>query len=140
MKQLELDFKDESPPDNYHSVTIDKGGNQIFKWYDSLSEDGEKISYHEYVYDTPNYMDLENWIDIKKKRLGKYAFWWFKMYLKSMTREKDRLEKLKRVLNDMEVPFEVGDWQTIDRDREREDNEKKQQDTKKKPKSYKEIN
>ena len=114
-----------SPADNYHSVTIDKGGNQIFKWYDSLSEDGEKISYHEYVYDTPNYLDLENWVDINKKGLGKYAFWWFKMYLKSMTREKDRLEKLKRVLNDMEIPFEVGDWQTIDRDREREDNEKK---------------
>ena len=125
MKQLELDFKDESPPDNYHSVTIDKGGNQIFKWYDTLSYDGEKISYHEYVYDTPNYMDLENWIHIKKKGLGKYAFWWFKMYLQSMTREKDRLDKLKKVLNDMEIPFEEGDWQTIDRDREREDNEKK---------------
>ena len=85
-----------------------------------------KISYHEYVYDTPNYLDLENWIDINKKGLGKYAFWWFKMYLKSMTRQKDRLEKLKRVLNDMEISFEEGDWQTLDRDREREDNEKKQ--------------
>ena len=130
MKQLELelDFKDESTTENYHSVTIDKGGNQIFKWYDTLSQDREKISYHEYVYDTPNYLDLENWIDINKKGLGKYAFWWFKMYLKSMTREKDRLEKLKRILNDMEISFEEGDWQTLDRDREREreDNEKKQ--------------
>ena len=62
----------------------------------------------------------------QKKGLGKYAFWWFKMYLKSMTRQKDRLEKLKRVLNDMEISFEEGDWQTLDRDREREDNEKKQ--------------
>ena len=123
MKQLELDFKDESTNENYHSVTIDKGGNQIFKWYDTLSESREKISYHEYVYDTPNYLDLENWIDINKKGLGKYAFWWFKMYLKSMTRQKDRLEKLKRVLNDMEISFETGDWQTLDRDRE--DNEKK---------------
>ena len=125
MKQLELDFKDESPLDNYRSDTIDKGGNQLFKWYDTLSDDGEKISYHEFVYDTPNYLDLENWIHIKKKGLGKYAFWWFKMYLKSMTREKDRLDKLKRVLKDMEIPFEEGDWQTIDRYREREDNEKK---------------
>ncbi len=125
MKQPELDFKDESPPDNHYSVTIDKGGNQLFKWYDTLSDDGEKISYHEYVYDTPNYLDLENWIDIKKKGLGKYAFWWFKMYLKSIGREKDRLEKLKRVLNDMEIPFEEGDWQTIDRDGEREYQEKK---------------
>ncbi len=103
MKQPELDFKDESPPDNHYSVTIDKGGNQLFKWYDTLSDDGEKISYHEYVYDTPNYLDLENWIDIKKRGLGKHAFWWFKMYLKSIGRGKDRLEKLKRVLNDMEI-------------------------------------
>ena len=127
MKQPELDFKDESPPDNHYSVTIDKGGNQLFKWYDTLSDDGEKISYHEYVYDTPNYLDLENWIDIKKRGLGKHAFWWFKMYLKSIGREKDRLEKLKRVLNDMEIPFEEGDWQTIDRYREREDSEKNSQ-------------
>ena len=125
MKQPELDFKDESPPDNHYSVTIDKGGNQLFKWYDTLSDDGEKISYHEYVYDTPNYLDLENWIDIKKRGLGKHAFWWFKMYLKSIGRGKDRLEKLKRVLNDMEIPFEEGDWQTIDRDGEREYQEKK---------------
>ena len=94
MKQLELDFKDENTTENYHSVTIDKGGNQIFKWYDTLSECREKITYHEYVYDTPNYLDLENWIDINKKGMGKYAFWWFKMYLKSMTRQKDRLEIL----------------------------------------------
>ena len=127
MKQPELDFKDESPPDNHYSVTIDKGGNQLFKWYDTLSDDGEKISYHEYVYDTPNYLDLENWIDIKKRGLGKHAFWWFKMYLKSIGRGKDRLEKLKRVLNDMEIPFEEGDWQTIDRYREREDSEKNSQ-------------
>ena len=49
------------------------------------------------------------------------------MYLKSIGRGKDRLEKLKRVLNDMEIPFEEGDWQTIDRYREREDNEKNSQ-------------
>ena len=33
--------------------------------------------------------------------------------------QKDRLEKFKRVLNDMDIPFEEGDWQTIDRDCER---------------------
>ncbi len=31
----------------------------------------------------------------------------------------------------MDIPFEEGDWQTIDRDCEREGNENKQQDTKK---------
>ena len=46
------------------------------------------------------------------------------MYLKAVER-KDRLEKFKRFLNDVKIPFEEGDWQTIDRDREREDNGKK---------------
>ena len=39
------------------------------------------------------------------------------IYLKSV--KKDRLEKFKRVLKDVEIPFEEGDWQTIDRDCER---------------------
>ena len=46
------------------------------------------------------------------------------MYLKTLKRHQDRLNKLKRVLNDMNIPFEEGDWQTIDRDREREIMEK----------------
>ena len=40
------------------------------------------------------------------------------MYLKAIER-KDRLEKFKRLLNDVKIPFEEGDWQTIDRDCER---------------------
>ena len=64
-------------------------------------------------------MDFENWIHIDKKGLGKSAFKWFCMYLKSINGRADRLEKLKRVLEDMNIPFEEGDWQTIDRDCER---------------------
>ena len=37
MKQPELDFKYESPTDNYYSVTIDEGGNQAFKWLDTTA-------------------------------------------------------------------------------------------------------
>ena len=47
------------------------------------------------------------------------------MFLKSIYQRADRLEKLKKVLNDINIPFEEGDWQTIDFDREREDIEKK---------------
>ena len=125
MMQLKFDFDEKSLIDDYKSVSIDKGSNQIFKWDDTLSEDKEKISYHEYIYDTPEYMDFENWIYIKKNGLGRYAFWWFKMYLSSIKSDKDRIGKLKRLLLDMGIPFEEGDWQTIDRDRERKDNEKK---------------
>ena len=56
---------------------------------------------------------------IDKNGLGKSAFKWFYMYLKSINGRADRLEKLKRVLDDMNIPFEEGDWQTIDRDCER---------------------
>ena len=36
------------------------------------------------------------------------------VYEKSIDGRADRLEKLKKVLNDMNIPFEEGDWQTID--------------------------
>ena len=81
-----------------------------------LSDDGKKISYDELFI-----IQINVWIlkisSIDKKGLSKSAFKWFSIYLKSV--KKDRLEKFKRVLKDMEIPFEEGDWQTIDRDCER---------------------
>ena len=41
------------------------------------------------------------------------------MFLKSIKARADRLDKLKKVLDDVSIPFEEGDWQTIDRDCER---------------------
>ena len=120
MKQLELDFNSINLSDHYDTYrVIDEGKNQIFSWSDTLSDDGKIISYHEYVFDTHDCMELENWIHINKNGLGKAAFKWLCMYLKSIKRNKDRLEKLKRILDDMEIPFEAGDWQTVDRDCER---------------------
>ena len=96
---------------------IDKGKfkfkNFFHSWSDTLSDDGEKIIYHEYTYDTNQGMDFENWIHINKKGLDRTSFKWFHMYLKAIER-KDRLEKFKRLLNDTKIPFEEGDWQTID--------------------------
>ena len=123
MKQLELEFPAQNPIDNYLSETIDKGQNDKIKLVDTISDDGKEITYHEYIYDTPDYMELEWWININKKGLGKSAFAFFKMYLRAV--KKDRLEKFKRLLKDLEIPFEEGDWQTIDRHRERLDQEKK---------------
>ena len=123
MKQLKFDFEEKSPFDNYHSETIDEGKNQVMRWHDSLSDDGKKITYGEFIYDTSDYREFENWIDINKKGLGKSAFKWFTMYLKAV--KKDRLEKFKRLLRDVEIPFEEGDWDTIDFNRERKDQEKK---------------
>ena len=133
MKQLKLGFNEINLLGDYDAAeVIDKGKyegkfkhkNFYHSWSDTLCDDGKKIIYHEYTYDTDSYMDFENWIHINKKGLDKAAFKWFCMYLKAIER-KDRLEKFKRLLNDVKIPFEEGDWQTIDRDREREDNEKK---------------
>ena len=120
MKQLELDFNSNDLLDHYESYkVIDEGKNQICSWLYSLSDDGKKISYDEYIYNTTQCMDFENWIHIDKKCLKKSAYKWFFKFLKSIDGRADRLEKLKRVLNDMNIPFEEGDWQTIDKDCER---------------------
>ena len=120
MKQLELDFNSKNLSDHYEAYqVIDEGKNQICSWSDSLSDDGKKISYNEFTYNTTQCMDFENWIHIDKKVLGKSAFKWISIYLKSINRPADRLEKLKKALENMNIPFEEGDWQTIDRDCER---------------------
>ena len=113
MKQLKNDI---NLLDHYeaHEV-IDKGENKFCSWSDSLSDDGKKISYDEFIYNTDQCMDFENWVYINKKGLDRAAFKWFCMYLKAIER-KDRLEKFKRLLNDVKIQFEEGDWQSIDKD------------------------
>ena len=50
MKQLELDFNLDNLSDYYEAYqVIDEGKNQISSWLDSLSDDGKKISYQEYL-------------------------------------------------------------------------------------------
>ena len=124
MKQLKLGFNEVNLLGDYDAAeVIDEGKFKHktihHKWSDTLSDDSKKIIYHEYTYDTDQCMDFENWIHIDKNGLSKSAFKWFCMYLKSINGRADRLEKLKRVLEDMNIPFEEGDWQTIDRDCER---------------------
>ena len=75
MKQLELDFNSINLSDHYEAYqVIDEGKNQICSWSDSLSDDGKKISYNEFTYNTTQCVDLENLIHIDKNGLGKSAF------------------------------------------------------------------
>ena len=120
MKQLELDFNSINLSDHYEAYqVIDEGKNKICSWSDSLSDDGKKISYNEFTYKTTQCMDFENWIHIDKNGLGKSAFKWLSMFLRSIKERADRLDRLKKVLDDVRIPFEEGDWQTIDKDCER---------------------
>jgi len=116
MKQLELEFNSIDLLDHYiaHQV-IDEGKNQIFSWSDTLSDDGKKIRYHEFIYNTPNCMEFENWIEVENKWLNKSTFKKLQIYLKSLERHQDRLEKMKKCLEEKNIPFEEGNWQTIDR-------------------------
>ena len=121
MKQLEFDFNSINFSDYYVEYqVIDEGKNQVFSWSDTLSDDGKKIRYHEYIYNTPDCMEFENWIEVENKWLNKSTFKKLYVYLKSLERHQNRLEKMKKCLEEKDIPFEEGDWQTIDRDRERE--------------------
>ena len=67
MKQLKLNFSDNSLLDHYQEYkVIDEGNNKFCSWLDSLSEDDQKISYNEFIYNTKECMDYENWIHIIK--------------------------------------------------------------------------
>jgi len=126
MKQLEFDFSEINLLDHYkfHEV-IDEGKNDIMSWSDTFSDDGEKLSYDEFIYNTNDYMDREWWIHIDKKNLHTIAYKWFLLFLRSLKKDKNRLEKFKRLLVDLDIKFEEGDWQTIDRNRERRKEEEK---------------
>ena len=120
MKQLEFDFNSINLSDYYVEYqVIDEGKNQVFSWSDTLSDDGKKIRYHEYIYNTPDCMEFENWIQVENKWLNKSTFKKIVIYLKSLERHQDRLEKMKKCLKEKNIPFEEGDWQTIDKDCER---------------------
>ena len=120
MKQLEFDFNSINLSDYYVDYqVIDEGKNQIFSWSDTLSDDGKKIRYHEYIYNTPDCMEFENWIEVENKWLNKSTFKKLVIYLKSLERHQDRLEKMKKCLQEKSIPFEEGDWQTIDKDCEK---------------------
>ena len=130
MKQLKLGFNEINLLGDYDAAeVIDEGKFKYktvhHKWSDTLSDDGKKIIYHEYTYDTDQCMDFENWIHIDKKNLHTIAYKWFLLFLRSLKKDKNRLEKFKRLLVDLDIKFEEGDWQTIDRHRERQDQEKK---------------
>ena len=120
MKQLEFDFNLINLSDYYVDYqVIDEGKNQVFSWSDTLSDDGQKIRYHEYIYNTPNCMEFENWIEVENKWLNESTFKKLEIYLKSLKRHQDRLKKMKKCLKEKNIPFEEGDWQSIDKDCER---------------------
>ncbi|MBD1150601.1 hypothetical protein IDH12_04365 [Pelagibacterales bacterium SAG-MED29] len=106
MGQLELDLYP------YRSKTISVGENQIFSWHDNISEDKDKICYHESVYVKNQGMDLEDWLHIKRQNLGKLTLDYFYSLLKKS--KKAKLSFLKEFLTRNKIVYETGSWETID--------------------------
>ena len=84
--------------------------NQIAHFYDILSETKDTISYAEHIDPNKGFavaqMEYEEYVDIKKEKLGVLTYDEILKYLKSSKRE-NRLEKLKALLKFRNIPFEA---------------------------------
>ena len=84
--------------------------NQIAHFYDILSETKDTISYAEHIDPNKSFafaqMEYEEYVDIKKEKLGVLTYDEILNYLKSSKKE-NRLEKLKALLKFRNIPFEA---------------------------------
>lgn len=84
--------------------------NQIAHFYDILSETKDTISYAEHIDPNKGFavaqMEYEEYVDIKKEKLGVLTYDEILKYLKSSKKE-NRLEKLKALLKFRNIPFEA---------------------------------
>ncbi len=84
--------------------------NQIAHYYDVLSESHDSISYSEHIDPKKGYaicgMEYEEYVDVKKDKLGGLTYDQILSYLKDAKKE-DRLEKYKALLKFRNIPFEA---------------------------------
>ena len=84
--------------------------NQIAHYYDILSETHDSISYSEHIDPKKGYaicgMEYEEYVDVKKDKLGGLTYDQILSYLKDAKKE-DRLEKYKALLKFRNIPFEA---------------------------------
>ena len=84
--------------------------NQIAHYYDVLSETHDSISYSEHIDPKKGYaicgMEYEEYVDVKKDKLGGLTYDQILSYLKDAKKE-DRLEKYKALLKLRNIPFEA---------------------------------
>ena len=84
--------------------------NQIAHYYDVLSETHDSISYSEHIDPKKGYaicgMEYEEYVDVKKYKLGGLTYDQILSYLKDAKKE-DRLEKYKALLKFRNIPFEA---------------------------------
>ena len=85
--------------------------NQIAHYYAILKETSDSISYSEHIDPKKGYaicgMEYEEYVDVKKDKLGGLTYDQILSYLKDAKKE-DRLEKYKALLKFRNIPFEAG--------------------------------
>jgi len=83
---------------------------QFTHCYDVLKETRDTISYSEHIDPKKGYaicgMEYEEYVDIKKNRLGELTYDQILDYLKNSKKEQ-RLEKYKELLKFRNIPFEA---------------------------------
>ena len=83
--------------------------NQIAHYYDILKETSDSISYSEHIDPKKGYaicgMEYEEYVDVKKDKLGGLTYDQILSYLKD-TKKEDRLKKYKALLKFRNIPFE----------------------------------
>ena len=84
--------------------------NQIAHYYDVLSETHDSISYSEHIDPKKGHaicgMEYEEYVDVKKDKLGGLTYDQILTYLKD-TKKENRLEKLKALYKFRNIPFEA---------------------------------
>lgn len=102
MQQLEL-F-------DYRKDILFEKDNQVAHFYDILSETEDKLIYTEHIDPKKKFsicgMDYEEYVDIKKDKLGSLTYDQILEYLKN-TKKENRLEKYKALLKFRNIPFDA---------------------------------
>ena len=84
--------------------------NQIAHFYDILKETKDTISYAEHIDPKKGFaicgMEYEEYVDVKKDKLGSLTYDQILKYLKEIKKE-NRLEKYKALLKFRNIPFEA---------------------------------
>ena len=94
----------------YRTDYLFESENKIAKYYDILSETEDEIKYSEHIDPKKGYaicgMEYEEYVDIKKNRLGGLTYDQILDYLKNSKKDQ-RLEKYKELLKFRNIPFEA---------------------------------
>ena len=95
---------------DYRRDSLFDSENQIAHYYDILNETHDSISYSEHIDPKKGYaicgMEYEEYVDVKKDKLGSLTYDQILKYLKEIKKE-NRLEKYKALLKFRNIPFEA---------------------------------